>query len=228
MLVRFLICLLVLASLAAGYWAWRHLPEHLNPWAPLRIDAPPNLLTRYKLERTSADAQACRDTLAQAHWQYVPIDDEQTRPGCGYFNAVRVERMGFDVSAPFPVSCREALSLVLWEKHVVQPAAQKYFQAPVGKLEHFGSYACRSVYGRPNANMSHHATADALDVAGFVVGKQRIRVVSDWNKQDAAGQFLREVHAGACRYFDSVFGPEYNAAHRDHFHLDRGRYRACR
>jgi hypothetical protein len=25
-----------------------------------------------------------------------------------------------------------------------------------------------------------------------------------------------------------VLGPEYNAAHRDHFHLDRGSFRFCR
>lgn len=218
------ITLLVIVGMAAR----RHLPEHLDPWAPLRIDAPPNFLTRYKLQQASADAQACRAALAQTQWQYTPIDDEQTRPGCGYFNAVRIQRMSFGLNAPFAVSCREALSLALWEKHVVQPAAQTYFQAPVDRLEHFGSYACRSVYGRPKANLSHHATADALDVAGFVIGGKRIRVVSDWDQQDAAGQFLRDVHAGACRYFDSVFGPGYNAAHRDHFHLDRGRFRACR
>ena len=25
-----------------------------------------------------------------------------------------------------------------------------------------------------------------------------------------------------------VLGPDHNAAHRDHFHFDMGRYRACR
>ena len=29
------------------------------------------------------------------------------------------------------------------------------------------------------------------------------------------------------RWFDAVLSPDYNAAHRDHLHLDRGRYRAC-
>ena len=40
--------------------------------------------------------------------------------------------------------------------------------------------------------------------------------------------FLRDVRDGACSVFDSVLGPEYNAAHRDHFHVDRGGYRMCR
>ncbi|MGE0629374.1 MAG: extensin family protein [Hyphomicrobiaceae bacterium] len=33
-------------------------------------------------------------------------------------------------------------------------------------------------------------------------------------------QFLRKVHAGACGLFSTVLGPEANAFHRDHFHLD--------
>jgi len=36
------------------------------------------------------------------------------------------------------------------------------------------------------------------------------------------------VRDGACRFFDVVLGPDYNDAHRDHFHLDMGAYRACR
>ena len=40
--------------------------------------------------------------------------------------------------------------------------------------------------------------------------------------------FLRQVRDGACHGFSVVLGPDYNAAHRDHFHLDRGHYRVCR
>jgi len=32
--------------------------------------------------------------------------------------------------------------------------------------------------------------------------------------------FLRRIHAGACRHFGTVLGPEANEAHRNHFHLD--------
>ena len=39
---------------------------------------------------------------------------------------------------------------------------------------------------------------------------------------------LRQVHGGACHGFMAVLGPDYNAAHRNHFHLDRGPYRVCR
>ena len=39
-------------------------------------------------------------------------------------------------------------------------------------------------------------------------------------KQTPQSAFLRAVHEGACKIFGTVLGPEANAAHRDHFHLD--------
>ncbi len=34
------------------------------------------------------------------------------------------------------------------------------------------------------------------------------------------GKFLRRAHAGACKYFGTVLGPEANAAHENHLHFD--------
>ncbi len=36
----------------------------------------------------------------------------------------------------------------------------------------------------------------------------------------AKSLFLRQVHASACRRFGTTLGPEANAAHRNHFHID--------
>jgi hypothetical protein len=38
--------------------------------------------------------------------------------------------------------------------------------------------------------------------------------------KSAEALFLRRLHRGACEVFGTVLGPEANAAHRDHFHLD--------
>ena len=225
--------LVILALLAAlGYALYSGgivVPDRYNPWAPLRIDEPPGWLTRFKLTRASGDAQQCRTILAQTQWRYSPVPDRETGPGCRIENAVRIEATSAAVGEPFTLSCRSALSLALWDRHVVQPAARTHFGATVKRLEHFGSYACRNIYGRRNAPLSRHATADALDVAGFVLSNgRRIGVQRDWGSGDADGLFLREVHAGACRVFDGVLGPDYNEAHRDHFHLERGGYSVCR
>ena len=99
----------------------------------------------------------------------------------------------------------------------------------MAELEHFGSYACRNIVGHDGDGRSQHATADAFDIAGFVLRDGRmVRVRTGWNGDATERQFLREVQAGACRVFDAVLGPDYNAAHRDHLHLDRGSYQVCR
>ena len=223
------------AGIAAAIvlWAIRagtlHIPERFNPWAELDIEAPPNMITRFKLSRLSNDAELCHRVLATAAMRYERLSDRDTGPRCGFRNAVRIDRMQSEVNEAFSLTCRAAVSLALWERHVLQPAAREHFGRRIARIEHFGSYACRNVYGRANTRRSQHATAEALDVAGFTLeGGERIRVLNDWTSGDQASVFLHDVRDGACRFFDGVLGPDYNEAHRDHFHLDRGPHRVCR
>lgn len=228
--IGFLVLLAAAAGGVYGVYAGRiAVPDRWNPWAPLAIAEPVNWLTGYKLRRVGRDDALCLSVLAQSPIRFEPLPDRRTAEGCGLDNAVRIARTSAAVGEPFALSCRSAVALALWEQHVLQPAALAHFEAPVARIEHFGSYACRNIYGRSEAPRSRHATADALDVAGFVLeGGHRVRVARDWGGSDAAGRFLREVRDGACRVFDAVLGPDYNAAHRDHLHLDRGGYRVCR
>ena len=225
-----LLFLLAIGAPLYGVYSGRlSVPDHWNPWAPLRIEEPLHWLTRHKLSRLSRDPAMCLAVLGESAMRYEPVEDRRTAPGCGFDNAVRITRTSVAIGEPFTLSCRSAVALALWERHVVQPAAREYFGASVARLEHFGSYSCRNVYGRKDAPLSRHATADAVDIAGFVLDDgRRIRVEREWSSGDSDGLFLRDVHNGACRVFDSVLGPDYNAAHRDLFHLDRGGWRACR
>jgi len=204
-------------------------PNQWNPWAPLGLDEPLNWLTRYKLGRVSREPAMCLSVLAQAKMNHQPVADRVMAPGCGFTNAVRVTRTTAHVGDAFTLSCRSALALALWEQHVLQPAAELHFGESVARLEHFGTYACRPIYGREGAAQSRHSTADAIDIAGFVLeGGRRIRVEREWGSADVDAAFLREVRDGACRVFDGVLGPDYNAAHRNHFHFERGGWRVCR
>jgi hypothetical protein len=233
---RALILFLLLVALTA--WAVHSgrvvVPEAWNPWAPLRIDAEPNLLTRFKLVRASREDAACRATLAQGGMSFEPLADRDTGPACGFHNAVRISRTRIAVGEPFSLSCRAALSLAMWERHVLQQVAQAELGTRVKAMRHFGSYACRNLYGETGRRRSQHATADALDVAAFRLADDRlITVKGDWQggtggQRTPAARFLRAVHDGACHYFDVVLGPDYNRAHADHFHFDRGGGRACR
>jgi hypothetical protein len=232
--VRALVFLLLLGALVLAVAYALHsgrleVPNRWNPWAPLEVEEPLNWLTRYKLSRLSSDRAMCLSVLSEARMRYDPVPDRETGSGCGLRNAVRVQATSVRIGEPFTLSCRSAVSLALWEYHVIQPAARHHFEARVTRVEHAGTYACRNIYGRKDAPLSRHATADAIDVTGFVLENgRRVRVLRDWASTDTDGRFLRDVHDGACRVFDAVLGPDYNAAHRDHFHLDRGGWRVCR
>lgn len=205
------------------------LTERWNPWAPLRIDAPPDAFFRFKLARASTDHAACIELLKRAELRFRVLPDRVAGPGCGLSQAVRVHRTSVQIGAPLDMSCRLALSLALWERNGLQPAAHAHFGVPAARLRHLGSYACRNVGGGDGGRRSQHATADALDVAGFVLADGRqVTVARDWDDDGPAGRFLREVFAAGCRHFDGALGPAYNAAHRDHFHFDRASFRVCR
>ncbi|MFB2351392.1 extensin family protein, partial [Priestia megaterium] len=83
-------------------------------------------------------------------------------------NAVRIERTSWAVGPAFTLTCPAAVSLALWEHHVVAPAARDHLGSAPARLEHFGSYACRTINPAAQGRRSEHATANALDIAGFV------------------------------------------------------------
>lgn len=228
-IVTFALLLAVGAGVAALRNGWIVIPPEWSPWATLDLEAPPNFLTRHKLSRLTGDDALCRQVLQSAAMEFEPVPDRVTGEGCGFRNAVLVRRTSADVGEDFSVSCRTAVSLAMWERHALQPAAEKYFGQRVSAIRHFGSYSCRNVYGRPEATRSRHATAEAWDVAAFVLADGRqIRVERGWQTTGAEAAFLRASRDGACRFFDGVLSPDYNAAHRDHLHFDRGPYRVCR
>lgn len=226
--------LVVLALLAlAGAWLaqdrhWR-VPDRWNPWAPLDLAETPGWLTRYKLGRLGREPALCKAVLATATMRFEAVPDRVSDTGCGWRNALRIRATTAAIGAPFVLSCESAVSLALWERHVLQPAALRHFGQPVVAIDHWGSYACRSIAGRADGRLSRHAEAEALDIAGFrLAGGRRISVRRDWAGAAPEAALLREAHRGACGVFDGVLGPGYNAAHADHLHLDRGPYRICR
>ncbi|MGD1241645.1 extensin family protein [Mycobacterium seoulense] len=66
-----------------------------------------------------------------------------------------------------------------------------------------------------------HVTARAIDVAGFVLADGRhYTVMRDWNSPRQVRAFFATVQQNACKRFGTVLGPDYNAAHHDHLHVD--------
>lgn len=238
---RWVAALLIAAAVGAAYAVYvgaLRLPDRHNPWAPLDAQAPPDRWARFKLARAKADPASCLAALARTDLRYEPVPDRSTGEGCGFRNAVRLQSAAVRFGAPITLSCPMALSFHQWERHGLQPAATARVGQRVVAIEQAGSYACRNINrgegAVPGASRSRHATADALDVTAFVLADgQRITVQARWNAPAAesaqpAHLLLRDAYSAACRYFDGVLGPDYNAAHRDHFHLETGGYAMCR
>lgn len=167
----------------------------------------------------------CLAQLTETGAQFVPVADAYTAQGCSTVGTVQLSALRSDVSRMSvsnmgPVQCGVGAAFAAWARFGVDRAAQQILGSPLQRIETMGSYACRNVAG--SQRRSAHATAGAIDVAAFVLEDgRRISIVEDWHAGTAAEkEFLRTVQRSACRRFDTVLGPEYNAAHRDHFHLE--------
>lgn len=224
-----------LAMLAYGYA--RNHPQDL-PWTKLDLGQPVGVFTGRKLVALRDQPAQCRALLGRAGVGYQALPARRDGTQCGYGDGVQLASGGAATiryrPAGLGTSCPVAAAMALWEWHVVQPAALEHLGSKVASIEHFGSYSCRRLYGRDEGAWSEHATANALDVAGFQLADgRRLTVIGDWNGSGPEAAFLRDVRDGACALFATVLSPDYNEAHRDHLHLDQAArgaagWRGCR
>lgn len=195
-------------------------------WKPFSIDQPLGLATKGKLARIGADPAGCRAALRAGGVAFV---DQPVREDgfCSTRDTVRAQSR---LSPAAPVmTCPLALRYAVWERQVLEPAARRLLDDDLVRVEHLGTYACRTIYGRAGERPSQHASASALDVSGVrLKDGRRLTIAGDFRKDGPEGRFLRVARAGACDLFGAVLGPDYNAAHADHLHLDLSPYRLCR
>ncbi|TVV72107.1 extensin family protein [Sphingomonas solaris] len=224
--LKFLVVLAIPLAIGLGLYAFgRGRPQDL-PWTALDLGQPVGLFTARKLAMLADDAPRCRMLLADAGVRATRLPPRIGPGGCGYADGVTLGPGGTRgiafAPAPLGTSCAIAASLAVWEWEVVQPAALAWFGRPVTRIDHFGSYSCRRIYGRASGRWSEHSTADAVDIAGFRLGDgTRITVARDWKGGGKKAAFLHDVRDGACRLFATTLSPDYNAAHADHLHLDQ-------
>lgn len=137
---------------------------------------------------------------------------------CPLRNVVRVANFGsVQLSSSFRC-CPLALSSALYIEQQAKPLTRQLMASDLRQIDHLGSFACRNIYHRQQARRSEHATADALDVSGFRGGRP--------TRQRPAGLAGETSHPrlvallnNSCHYFGNALGPEYNAAHANHFHF---------
>ncbi|QIG78445.1 extensin family protein [Stakelama tenebrarum] len=184
-------------------------------------------------DRETPEARQCRAELARDHVRYTPLPDRDYGGGCLVTNAVQLLDIGVPVSGINSMRCPLAEKFAAWVRHGVSPAAREILGSPLVKVESMGTYACRGIVGAgasASRRLSEHALANAVDISAFVLADgRRITVLEGWDSSDpAVRQFMAIIHRSACRRFRTVLGPEYNAAHHNHFHLDMGEGPFCR
>lgn len=181
---------------------------------------------------TSRATQACLTDLARQDVRYSALPDRDFGGGCQVIGAVQLIDIGVPVTNLTALRCGLADAFVGWARHAVAPAAHQMLGSDLVRIESMGSYACRHVIGSAAAagKLSGHAIANAVDIAGFVLEDgRRITIERDWRSPDPAVRaFLQTIHASACRRFGTVLGPDYNAAHYNHLHLEDDRAHFCR
>jgi hypothetical protein len=119
------------------------------------------------------------------------------------------------------LSCPIVSALDRWVSDGVQPAAMRWFGAPVTEIKQISAYSCRGMVGAGISHVSEHAFGNALDIAAFILADgRRITVKNGWRGSPEEQGFLHDVQSFACDTFNTVLAPGYNAAHYDHIHVD--------
>lgn len=179
------------------------------------------------------ETRQCLAQLGTARVNFTPLPDQYYGAGCRTVGTVKLaslksDRQDLALSNLGPVTCPLAESFAGWARFGVDRAAQQLLGSALVRIETMGSYACRNVAG--TSRRSGHATANAIDISGFVLADgRRISVAQAWDLGTAEERkFLRIIHGSACKRFGMVLGPAYNAAHRDHLHLELSGQGMCR
>lgn len=161
----------------------------------------------------------------------IPSDPREATEPCGW-DVARIVYGGAGATlAPGEANmqCPLSIATYLWLREV-DALARERFDESLAMVHHMGSYSCRRQRGNSSGRWSEHAFANAWDIAAFELEDGRlIRVLTGWDGEDKDEHaFLREARHEACRVFNVTLSPDYNAAHRDHFHVDMGPYSSCR
>lgn len=176
------------------------------------------------------DPARCFAALDRGKVGYERAPAKPVEDGCGYEDAgVLTRSRAAYRGGHLLLRCPALASLLLWERHAVEPAAEQHLGQPIAAIRHLGTYACRNIDHARVGMRSQHALANAIDIAAFQTKDgMTITVAKDWSGPGPRAQFLRSVRDGACRFFGVVLSPDFNAAHHDHLHFDTSGWSTCR
>ena len=235
---RSFLTLVLLLGLGGTFWAVNTYvpPQHLF-WKPLETSRPLGFATKQQLFALNLKPSKFCTRLVANTVGFKTLAADPKRPASGTGKGV----CGWDVArtvygtedvlfAPkeSQMQCPLSAAVFLWQREV-DALARQHFNQPLAKIHHYGSYSCRRQRGNGSGQWSEHAFANAWDVAAFELKDgTSIQILKDWNGDRKKANFLRDTRKAACGLFRVTLTPDYNDAHKDHFHLDMGPGGACR
>ena len=123
--------------------------------------------------------------------------------------------------------CRLAIELSKWIRHELA-AEVLPLGAKLSDIENDGSYDCRPRNNVPDAPISEHGSANAIDIRSFKLTDGKRYEFTDALVNEAV---RKSIKASACARFTTVLGPGSDGYHEQHIHLDlkerSNGYRIC-
>lgn len=202
--------------------------ERPNPPVQAEKSAPDTASSKPRIFQTACPAVIAGMVAAKA---LPPISEGQ----CGEqsplaLSGVMANGRMVEVTGDPTINCELASALPAWAS-AVDGYVSAHDKSRIAAINVGTSYSCRDRRtGEANTDLSEHAFADALDVTGFTLEDGRtVTVEKGWQGTDADGKgIVRFAHDAACTSFMTVLGPDANALHHDHLHLDFGCHgKAC-
>lgn len=140
--------------------------------------------------------------------------------GCGLKDGVLVTSVsGLRLSTPATIDCNTARALNAWVERGVKPAVGR-LGGGAAQLQVAAHYSCRPRNNQRGAKISEHGRGKAIDISAVTLANGvSITVLKGWNDRQH-GKMLKAMHKAACGPFGTVLGPNSDAYHRDHLHLD--------
>jgi hypothetical protein len=184
---------------------------------------------------SARSTESCRARLEELGAKFQPLP-EVTKPnarGCGIPQGIVLTQgpTGIRYSPAVSVDCSFALVLSEVER-IIQEEAQTHLGSPIVRITHLGSYTCRGVVGRLrgwSGGISEHSFGNALDLATLQPKKGVIASVLHHYEpgvpepRTKQGVFLRALRKRIRNELSiRALGPDFDASHRDHYHLDAG------
>ena len=143
--------------------------------------------------------------------------------GCGIADPVRVHSVaGVSLLPAAIMDCTTARALSEWTKSGAKPAFGRLGRG-LSSYTVAASYACRTRNNQPGGPLSRHASGQAVDIRAFGLKNGVTLGVKDGWRNSIEKPVLSRAQQSACSHFRVVLGPNSDAFHQDHIHLDSAR-----